>query len=101
MNKDTTWRVARRPYGKGFSVEVREGGEGRTICTFPSYDHASDVARMENATLCANAPAVRDAALRAAAQLRHAFGNHHQTGQPIDPGLLESAIRLLEEATKP
>lgn len=39
------------------------------------------------------------AVLFALAQLRHAYGNHHKTGQPIDPGLLESAIRRLEEGT--
>lgn len=46
-------------------------------------------------------PALETAAKRAAGQLRHAYGNHHKTGHPIDPGLLESAIRMLEEATKP
>lgn len=54
----------------------------------------------DNEHLC-RYPALEEAAKFACGQLRHAYGNHKQTGQPIDPGLLESAIRLLEKATTP
>lgn len=60
----TEWRVAKRPYGRGVSVEVREDRDGRTVCTFPSYDATSDVRRMPNANLCAAAPEMFEALWR-------------------------------------
>jgi len=39
-------------------------------------------------------PALKEAAVKAAAELRHAFGHG-----PIDPNLVARAIRILEQAT--
>lgn len=54
----------------------------------------------DNEHLC-QYPRLEKAAKEAAAQLRHAYGNHRETFQPIDPGLVASAIRILEKATHP
>lgn len=52
----------------------------------------------DNEHLC-QYPELEKAAKSAAAELRHAFGNHHKTFEPIDPGIVRRAIEILEKAT--
>lgn len=51
----------------------------------------------DNEHLC-RYPALEEKVKTATGQLRHAYGNHHKTGQAIDPGLVAQAIRILETA---
>lgn len=44
-------------------------------------------------------PALKDAAVKAAAELRHAYRAHGLGHGPIDPGLVSRAIQILERAT--
>lgn len=53
----------------------------------------------DNEGLC-RYPMLETAATRAAAELRHAYGNASLTGQRIDPNLVSRAIALLETALK-
>ena len=51
----------------------------------------------DNEHLC-RYPALEEKVKTATAQLRLAYENHRKTGQPIDPGIVMTAIAILEKA---